>query len=55
MIESEKLRYFIGKEVEVSIRESEIKKKKKRTWKSFGKADLGGKLDDVNIREYSYE
>jgi len=55
IIVSEKLRYFIRKKIEVSIRESERKKKKKRNWECLGIVDHGGKFDEINIRDYSYE
>jgi len=54
-IESEKLRSFSGKEVEIEVRERIRKKRNKRKWTQFGKVNLGGKMDSVNLRDFLYE
>ncbi|MCH8316987.1 MAG: hypothetical protein IIA88_00590 [Bacteroidetes bacterium] len=54
------LKAFIGKNVEIIIRDvseklNTKKRSKKRKWTSLGKGDFGGKLDNVNIREFAHE
>ena len=47
---------LIGKEVEITIRETaSVENRKKREWKYLGYVDLGGKLDNINIRDLAYE
>lgn len=56
----ENLKNLMGKEVDIIINEvkkkfSTEKRKPVRKWKMSGKADFGGKLDNVNIRDFAYE
>lgn len=55
IIESELLKDFIGKEVEICIREVNSKPKTKYNWTQLGALDLGGKLDNVNLRDYAHK
>ena len=52
-IRDKRLAEWNGKDVEIII--SEIKKEKKRDWRNFGKANLGGKYDNNNIRDLAHE
>ena len=54
-IESEALKDFIGKEVEISILESKQKRGNNRKWAQLGTLALHGSLDNVNLRDYAYE
>jgi hypothetical protein len=45
---------LIGKNVEIIIRELSNPKKGERNWHSLGKANLGGKADQVNIRDFAH-
>jgi len=54
------LKAFIGKNVEIIIRDitEKLKTKKtkgKRKWTTLGKGDFGGKFDNVNIRDFAHE
>jgi len=46
---------FIGKEVEITIKEIENGKPQKRIWRYSGAIDLNGKADNINIRDIAYE
>lgn len=47
---------FLGKEVIITVIELESPKKPiSREWKLLGSANLGGKLDQVNIRDFAHE
>ena len=54
-IESEMFKDFIGREIEVSIREATPQHRRKHKWTQLGALELGGKLDNVNLRDYAYE
>jgi hypothetical protein len=54
-IESDKLKDFIGKEVEISVQEFVPKRRKKRIWTQIGALELGGALDNINLRDYAYD
>ena len=50
------LEKFLGKKVIVTIIELEEKPvQDSKDWKLLGSVDLGGKLDQVNVRDLAYE
>jgi hypothetical protein len=50
------LEKLIGKSIRIIICEIDNKKNtNKRKWKNIGSLDLGGKLDNTNIRDYAYD
>jgi hypothetical protein len=46
---------LLGKEVEITIKEVEKVKSKKRNWKHSGSIDLKGKADKINLRDLAYQ
>lgn len=46
---------FVGKDVEVTVREVASKSKLLKKWTHFGEVVIGGKLDKTNIRDLAYE
>jgi hypothetical protein len=52
VIESDKLSDFIGKEVEITVI---VKLLNKKNWSHLGSQNLGGKMDNINIRDYANE
>ncbi len=54
-IELSELEKFIGKEVEITIKEIPNRKSIKREWSCAGSLHLKGQLDELNIRDFAYE
>jgi hypothetical protein len=52
-LRSRKLKNLEGKSVKVIVIEISAKNKKK--WITLASFDLGGKLDNINIRDFAYE
>ena len=46
---------FLGKEVEITIKELTFPEQRKKEWKLLGSADLGGQLDHINIRDFAHD
>lgn len=46
---------LLGKEVEITIKELTSPEQKKKKWTLLGSANLGGKLDDINIRDFAHD
>ncbi len=46
---------FVGKNVEIVIREVVDEKPKERKWTTIGSVNLGGELDFVNIRDFAHD
>ena len=46
---------LLGKEVEITIKELTSPELKKKEWTLLGSANLGGKLDDINIRDFAHD
>lgn len=55
VIKLENSENLIGKKVEITIKEIVHETKPKRKWSTLGSLNLGGKLDDKNIRDLAYE
>ncbi|WNJ17216.1 hypothetical protein [Pontibacter sp. G13] len=56
ILKQKRLKRFLGKKVIVTIIEMEEESSQpNREWKLLGSANLGGKLDEVNIRDFSHE
>lgn len=56
LINQEHLQQFLGKKVIVTIIELEEEPTdSKREWKLLGSLKLGGRLDEVNVRDFANE
>ncbi len=57
LLEQQILQQFLGKRVIVTVIELEEEEpvSPKREWKLLGSVDLGGRLDEVNIRDFAHE
>ncbi len=49
-----KAKFLLGKNVEIVIRELITPNPTEKKWKHLGKADLQGKTDRINIRDFAH-
>lgn len=46
---------LLGKNVEITIKELIAPEHKQKKWKHLGSADMGEKLDHINIRNFAHD
>ena len=46
---------FLGKNVEIIVRELSTPQPIEKKWQHLGKVDLHGKMDHINIRDFAHD
>lgn len=51
----ERAKSFLGKNVEIIIRELSTPQPIEKKWQHLGEVDLNGKMDHINIRDFAHD
>jgi len=56
LLSQKDLQRFVGKKVIVTLIElEEVSSPSEREWKLLGSTDLGGSMDEVNLRDFAHD